>query len=102
MPDSNGHLKVTWFEHQFITTNDITLNSRFTRDLMGNFNFHLADHLFPGINSAYAPEVTQEIRKYAKEHGFLYRSFKLIEALIYQYRLIKTNALDSNFFEEDM
>jgi len=102
LPDSTGYLKVSWFEHQFITTNDITLNNWFTRNFMGNFNFHLAHHLFPGINSVYAPEVTQEIQKYAKEHGFLYRSYKLNKALLYHYRLIKANALESDFFEEDM
>ena len=101
-PNSSGEMQVTWLEHQFITTNDIKLNNWFTRNLMGNFNFHLAHHLFPRISSVYAPEITKVIRDYALENGFAYRSYHLKEALIYHYRLIKANAFDVNLFEEDM
>jgi linoleoyl-CoA desaturase len=102
LPDTNGQLEVSWFEHQFITTNDVSLNNWFTRNFMGNFNFHLAHHLFPNISSVYAPEMTSEIRKYAEENGFEYRSYKLRNALYYHYKLIKANANNEDFFEEDM
>ena len=69
---------------------------------MGNFNFHLVHHLFPKINSVYAPELTLEIEKYAQKNGFNYRSYKLNEALRYHYKLIKDNAYSEDFFEEDM
>lgn len=102
IPNSSGEMQISWLEHQFITTNDIKLNNWFTRNLMGNFNFHLAHHLFPRISSVYAPEITKMIRDYATENGFAYRSYQLKEALIYHYRLIRANALDVNLFEEDM
>lgn len=102
LPDENGQLKVTWLEHQFITTNDISINNWFTRHVLGNFNFHLVHHLFPNINSVYAPEMTSIIRKYAQDNGFEYRSYKLGSALYYHYRLIKANATSDDFFEEDM
>jgi len=102
LPNADGELNVSWFEHQFITTNDISLNNWFTRNIMGNFNFHLSHHLFPRISSVYAPEITKVIREYANENGFDYRSYKLKQALNYHYKLIKANTIEDNFFEEDM
>ena len=102
LPNRHGELNVSWFEHQFKTTNDVSLNNWFTRHVMGNFNFHLAHHLFPKFSSVYAPEITREIQKYAEEHGFNYRSYKLTQALDYHYKLIKANAYHEGFFEEDM
>jgi len=102
LPDAKGKMNVSWFEHQFITTNDINLNNWFTRNFMGNFNFHLVHHLFPNINSVYAPEVTKAIQQYAEENNISYRSYGLFEALKYHYRLIKSNAVDFDVFEEDM
>jgi linoleoyl-CoA desaturase len=46
--------------------------------------------------------MTSEIRKYAEENGFEYRSYKLRNALYYHYKLIKANANNEDFFEEDM
>ena len=102
IPDEKGQLGLSWFEHQFKTTNDVSVLNWFTQHIMGNFNFHLAHHLFPNINSVYAPEVTSEIRKYAMENGFQYRSYGLVDALHYHYKLIKANAMAEDFFEEDM
>ena len=54
--DENGNLPLTWLRHQMLTTNDINGNNWFIRNVLGNFNFHLSHHLFPGISCAYAPE----------------------------------------------
>ncbi|MDU8885223.1 fatty acid desaturase [Yeosuana sp. MJ-SS3] len=102
IPSENGEVDTSWLNHQFITTNDISLNNWFTKHFMGNFNFHLAHHLFPKISSVYAPEVTEVIKQYASKNNLNYRSYGLFEALKYHYRLIKANALDFNVFEEDM
>ena len=80
IPNKDGEVSVSWLNHQFITTNDITLNNRFTRHLMGNFNFHLAHHLFPTISSVYAPEVTEAIKNYANINELDYRSYGVFEA----------------------
>ncbi|MBD0825270.1 fatty acid desaturase [Aestuariibaculum marinum] len=101
-PDENGQLNISWLEHQFITTNDVTMDNWVSRYVMGNFNYHLAHHLFPNINSVYAPEVSLEIKSYAQEYGLNYRSYNLFKALYYHYQLIKENAVEQNFFEEDM
>lgn len=101
-PNARGEVAVSWLDHQFITTNDITLNNWFTRNMMGNFNFHLAHHLFPRISSVYAPEITEAIKTYADENELNYRSYNLFQALKYHYKLIKSNALDFSVFEEDM
>lgn len=102
LPNDSGKINVSWFQHQFITTNDVNLNNWFTRHLMGNFNFHIAHHLFPNVSPVYAAEVTQVIKKYANENGYPYRSFSIGQALYYHFKLIKANALNFNLFEEDM
>lgn len=101
-PDLEGHLNGSWMQHQFNTTNDVNLNNWFTKYIMGNFNYHLAHHLFPNISSIYAPEVTEVIKNYSEENGFGYRSYGLIESLKYHYQLIKCNAIEFNILEEDM
>ncbi|MEJ2114388.1 MAG: fatty acid desaturase, partial [Flavobacteriaceae bacterium] len=101
-PNENDEMDISWLNHQFITTNDISLSNWFTKHFMGNFNFHIAHHLFPKISSVYAHEVTEVIKKYASEHDLNYRSYTLTQALGYHYRLIKANAIDFDVFEEDM
>ena len=102
LPNSSGELPWHWLQHQFKTTNDITMNNWFSRNLMGNFNFHLAHHLFPNISSVYAPEVTRVIEEFANTHKYSYRSYGLLSALKSHYELIKSNALSFDFFEDDM
>jgi len=102
LPNNEGKVNVSWFQHQFISTNDINLNNWFSRNLMGNFNFHIAHHMFPNISPVYATEVTQIIKNYAEENNYAYRSYSMIKALKYHYELIKANAIDFDIFEEDM
>jgi linoleoyl-CoA desaturase len=102
LPDSNGRLPFSWLEHQFATTNDVKNCNWFTRNLLGNFNFHIAHHLFPRISSIYAPEVTEIIKKYADRHKLGYRSYSMKNALKYHFQLIKSNAIGMDIFEENM
>jgi linoleoyl-CoA desaturase len=102
LPDSNGRLPFSWLEHQFATTNDVNNCNWFTRNLLGNFNFHIAHHLFPRISSIYAPEVTEIIKKYADRYNLGYRSYSMKNALKYHFQLIKSNAIGMDIFEENM
>jgi len=102
VPDSSGQLPSSWLKHQFATTNDVSLNNWFTRNLLGNFNFHLAHHLFPRISAIYAPEITEVIQKYATENHLGYRSYSLTQALSYHFKLIKNNAVSLEIMEKDM
>ena len=91
LPDQDGRMKESWLIHQFATTNDVSVNNWFTRNVLGNFNFHIAHHLFPNISSVYAPEVTKVIRDYAEENGLGYRSYPIKRALLLHYQLIRNN-----------
>ncbi len=102
IPDSKGYLPTSWLEHQFSTTNDVTNSNWLTRNLLGNFNFHLAHHLFPRLSSVYAPEVTKIIKSYAVQHNLGYRSYSMKNALNYHFQLIKSNAICHDVFEENM
>ena len=99
-PDEKGNLPISWLEHQFITTNDLTLDTWFSRNILSNFNYHIAHHLFPSVPSSETKEVTEVIRDFAKENNFRYRSFKPFTALRMHYDLIKNNAEDKVQFNE--
>ena len=92
VPDKKGKMTSSWFKHQFETTNDIALNNWVSRNIMGNFNFHLAHHLFPKLNSCYLPEVTKEIKKYSQLNNLDYREISLVNAFKSHFDLIKQNA----------
>ncbi|TNJ44742.1 fatty acid desaturase [Tamlana fucoidanivorans] len=102
IPNEEGIVNISWFEHQFKTTNDVIMDNWISRHVMGNFNYHVVHHLFPNISSVYAPEMTKEIKAFAESVGINYREYKLHKALYYHYQLIKANAFDENIFEEDM
>lgn len=92
-PDENGTLPFSWLRHQLSCTNDISLSNWFTRHLLGNFNYHVAHHIFPRISSVYAPEVTRVLESYALKHNLPYRSVSLGTSFRMHYQLIKNNAM---------
>ena len=93
LPSSDGIIQNSWIRHQFSTTNDVNTSNWITKHVLGNFNYHIAHHLFPKVSSVYAPEVTEVIKQYADDNNLGYRSYKIVEALKYHYRLIKNNAV---------
>jgi linoleoyl-CoA desaturase len=91
--DLEGKINVSWFRHQLITTNDIDNSNWYTRNVMGNFNYHVAHHLFPKISSVYAPEVTEILKSFCKEHNLPYKSYPMKVAFKKHYELIRKNAI---------
>lgn len=102
LPNEEGVLNHSWLQHQFSTTNDLKLSNWFTKYFMANFNFHLSHHMFPSINSIYAPEVTACIKAFATRYNFQYKSHGLWQALKMHYYQLKENGIQFNIFEEDM
>ncbi len=92
LPNEINELPYSWMRHQFEVTNDLTHKSWFIRHVLGNFNYHVAHHLFPEYHYAYYEEITDEIEKFAKEQGFPYKKFSLPTALKKHYQLLKMNA----------
>ena len=90
--DESGNLPYGWLRHQLEVTNDLTNHNQFIRYVLGNFNYHVAHHLFPNYSYEYYPEITEEIRIFAKEHNLNYKQYSLFEALKMHYRLLKSNA----------
>lgn len=90
--DHQSNLPYTWLRHQFEVTNDLAENNKFIRFVLGNFNYHVAHHLFPNYSYEYYHEITDEIRKFAREHQFPYKRYPLFTALGMHYQLLKTNA----------
>ncbi len=101
--DENSNLPYSWLRHQFEVTNDLKENNQFFRYVLGNFNYHVAHHLFPNYSYEYYHEITDEIKKFAKEHNFRYKQYPLFTALGMHYNLLKTNATSiGEMMEESM
>ena len=86
--ETTGKVQDEWAVHQLKTTANFATNNKIISWFTGGLNFQVEHHLFPNINSVYAPEVTNAIKNYASENGFAYRSYTLFEALNYHYKLI--------------
>ncbi|ULQ56508.1 fatty acid desaturase [Flavihumibacter rivuli] len=102
VPEADRKMPSSWMVHQFLTTNDIRLDNPLARLVLGNFNYHLAHHLFPNIHHVYMPEVTGVIREFAATHWYPYRAYGLLESLRNHYLLLKQHALEMDILEEDM
>jgi len=90
--DSNLNLPNSWVRHQFEVTNDLSGANKFSRYVLGNYNYHVAHHLFPSYSYEYYDEITDEIRKFAKEKNLSYKTFPIFTALYKHYQLLKKNA----------
>lgn len=102
LPDEDNRMASSWFLHQLQSTNDVVQDNWFTRFFMGNFNYHIAHHLFPHVHHVYYPEVTKIIAEEARRHSLPYRSYPLVTTLVNHYRLLKQNRMPEDIFEETM
>ncbi|MBF6610477.1 MAG: fatty acid desaturase [Chryseobacterium sp.] len=101
--DEEKNLPYSWLRHQFEVTNDLKENNWFVRHVLGNFNYHVAHHLFPNYSYAYYDEITDEIKEFARENNLNYKRFSMFTALGKHYQLLKSNATSiSEVMEETM
>lgn len=98
----DNKLANSWFLHQLQTTNDVDQENWFTRNIMANFNFHIAHHLFPKVSYLYAKEVTEEIKGFCQERNLPYKSFSVWKTLKDHYRMIRNNSNQFDIWQEDM
>lgn len=99
--DNKNNLPFSWLTHQFEVTNDLKENNWFIRHILGNFNFHVAHHLFPNYSYLYYNEITEEVEKFAKEHHLNYKRFPLTTALGKHVDLLKKNATNAYYILEE-
>ncbi|MFC0264704.1 fatty acid desaturase family protein [Fontibacter flavus] len=100
---ADNELPNSWFLHQLYTANDVNQENWFTRHVMGNFNFHIAHHLFPKVSYLYAKEVTEEIKGFCAENKLPYKSYSIWKTLSDHYKLIRNNRNKQfNIWQEDM
>ena len=102
VPSEEMQINSTYLEHQLRTTNDIKANGWFVSFFMGNFNLHLAHHLFPHLNYMQLKDATRVLETYTKEQQLPYRAYPMKKALVNHYKLIRHNAEAANFFEETL
>lgn len=98
--DKNG-LPFSWLRHQMEVTNDLAENNWLVRNVLGNFNFHVAHHLFPNYSYMYYNEITEEIEKFAVEHNLAYKRFPIFTALGKHVDLLKKNANNAYYILEE-
>jgi linoleoyl-CoA desaturase len=100
--NDKGNLDRSWLRLQLYSTNDVSGSNWFYSIVMGNFNLHLAHHLFPNISNVQAPLVTKVIRNFCEKNTLPYRSYPLGFAIFGHIRLILQNRRTIDLFEEDM
>ncbi|MCU7614135.1 fatty acid desaturase [Chryseobacterium sp. GMJ5] len=99
--NEKNDLPFSWLNHQFEVTNDLKENNWFVRNLLGNFNFHVAHHLFPNYSYLYYNEITDEIEKFAQEHNLSYKRFPIFTALGKHVDLLRQNANNAYYILEE-
>ncbi|MDQ0591760.1 linoleoyl-CoA desaturase [Chryseobacterium ginsenosidimutans] len=99
--DEKNRLPFSWLNHQFEVTNDLKENNWFVRNILGNFNFHVAHHLFPNYSYLYYNEITEEIEEFAKEHNLAYKRFPIFTALGKHVDLLRQNANNAYYILEE-
>lgn len=99
--DEKNGLPFSWLNHQFEVTNDLKENNWFVRNVLGNFNFHVAHHLFPNYSYLYYNEITDEIEKFAREHNLAYKRFPIFTALGKHVDLLRQNANNAYYILEE-
>lgn len=101
--DEEGNLPYSWFRHQLEVTNDLSNHNKFVRYVLGNFNFHVAHHLFPNYTYEYYEEITEEITQFAQTNHLNYKKYTIFTALKKHYNLLKSNTMNiSEVMEESM
>jgi len=93
LPDSNNNLEHGWFMHMLLTTNDIREENLFFRFFMGNFNCHVAHHLFANTHHIFYPEITRLLKSYSIQYDLPYQNLPILETLKKHYLLIKQNRI---------
>ncbi|MFP7657057.1 fatty acid desaturase family protein [Chryseobacterium proteolyticum] len=99
--DEKNSLPYSWIRHQLEVTNDLTNNNWMIRNVLGNFNFHVAHHLFPNYSYMYYNEITEEIEEFAREHGLVYKRFPIFTALGKHVDLLRQNANNAYYILEE-
>ncbi|MEY8758739.1 fatty acid desaturase family protein [Chryseobacterium tongliaoense] len=99
--DEKNGLPFSWLQHQFEVTNDLAENNWFVRNVLGNFNFHVAHHLFPNYSYMYYNEITEEIERFAKEHHLSYKRYPIFTALGKHVDLLRQNANNAYYILEE-
>ncbi|MBK1894250.1 fatty acid desaturase family protein [Chryseobacterium paridis] len=99
--DEKNGLPSSWLRHQMEVTNDLANNNWMVRNVLGNFNFHVAHHLFPNYSYMYYNEITEEIEEFAKENGLAYKKFPIFTALGKHVDLLRQNANNAYYILEE-
>lgn len=99
-PGEGLKMKESWALHQLTTTNDLSMESPAWHFMTGGINYHIAHHLFPGINHNYLPAITREIKRITKEKNLPYHTYSLGYALRSHFRLLKKTGRTVNIFDE--
>ncbi|MFL5810861.1 MAG: fatty acid desaturase family protein [Flavisolibacter sp.] len=89
LPDENGLIQCSWGEHQLMTTDDYSPDSRIISFLFSGLNHHVAHHLFPKYCHIHYPAITKIMRATAAEFQLRYRHNDVISALGSHFRLLK-------------
>ena len=101
-PDEKGNMPYSWFEHQLKCTNDISNDNFFIRFFMGNFNFHIAHHLFPEYTSYLLSRADRAHRRIHETTPFAIPQTKSFQITCRALFASEEKCFHENIFEETM
>lgn len=65
-------IRLSWAEHQVVTTCDFAVTSRLVTVLTGGLNCQVVHHLFPRVSHVHYPTLAAIVKATAAEHGVPY------------------------------
>jgi linoleoyl-CoA desaturase len=82
--------EMSWYENQLVGTSNFRTAFPLFNWYVAGVNYQIEHHLFPHINAAHYPAMSQIIRPIAEKHGLSYTSFPSFSSAIgSHYRLLK-------------
>ncbi|HSU27822.1 MAG TPA: fatty acid desaturase [Chitinophagaceae bacterium] len=89
VPDQQGHINCSWGEHQLLTTDDFSPDSKIISFFFSGLNHHVAHHLFPNYCHVHYPAITKLLRMTVDEFGLKYRYNSITGGLQSHFKLLR-------------
>ena len=85
LPDKQGNIDNTWYEHQFATTSNFSPNSKVLFWLIGGLNYQVEHHILPDVCHVHYKKITKIVSETAKEFNMPYHVKKSIMHAIWDH-----------------
>lgn len=90
LPDETGTMKNTWAIHQLFTTVNFSTKNKIVNWFTGGLNHQVEHHIFPNISHVHYQQISQIVKKTAREFNLPYNEYKTTrKAIIAHFKHLK-------------